>query len=143
MEEGQDASHFPGIILITKTIDLYNYYLVFPNLLAYIQKSWKEEQIMDVGARITFFRQQKNYSVNKLANLAGISQSYLRDVELGNKNPTVELLSLVCEALDISLKDFFDDGTMKTLAEEELMRQIYQLSGDQRERLSEFLNTML
>ena len=98
---------------------------------------------MDVGARITFFRQQKNYSVNKLANLAGISQSYLRDVELGNKNPTVELLSLVCEALDISLKDFFDDGTMKTLAEEELMRQIYQLSGDQRERLSEFLNTML
>ncbi len=42
---------------------------------------------METGKRITYFRTQKNYSVNKLANLAGISQSYLRDVELGNKNP--------------------------------------------------------
>ena len=61
---------------------------------------------MDIGARISFFRTQKNYTVNKLANMAGISQSYLRDVELGKKNPTVEILSFVCDALDISLSDF-------------------------------------
>ena len=42
---------------------------------------------MNVGKRITFFRTAKNYSVNKLATLSGISQSYLRDIELGNKNP--------------------------------------------------------
>lgn len=61
---------------------------------------------METGKRITYFRTQKNYSVNKLANLAGISQSYLRDVELGNKNPTIEILSYICDALNISLKDF-------------------------------------
>lgn len=38
--------------------------------------------------------------------MAGISQSYLRDVELGNKNPTVEVLSYLCDALGISLLDF-------------------------------------
>lgn len=48
---------------------------------------------MDIGERIIFLRTAKQYSVNKLANLAGISQSYLRDIELGNKNPTVEILS--------------------------------------------------
>ena len=48
---------------------------------------------MNVGKRITFFRTAKNYSVNKLATLSGISQSYLRDIELGNKNPTIEILS--------------------------------------------------
>ena len=60
---------------------------------------------MNIGEKITYYRKKKNYSVNKLANLAGISQSYLRDIELGNKNPTIEFLSYICEALNISLKD--------------------------------------
>ena len=41
-----------------------------------------------VGDRLRFFREQKQISTNKLANLAGISQSYVRDIEMGNKNPT-------------------------------------------------------
>lgn len=64
---------------------------------------------MDIGTRISYFRNAKQYSVNRLATLAGISQSYLRDVELGKKNPTVEVLSYICDALDLSLRDFFDD----------------------------------
>ena len=50
---------------------------------------------MDVGKHIKHYRTLKGYSVNKLANLSGISQSYLRDIELGNKNPTVEILSYI------------------------------------------------
>ena len=61
-----------------------------------------------VGPRITELRKAKNLSVNKLANLTGVSQSYLRDIELGNKNPTVNFLALICSTLDISLRDFFD-----------------------------------
>lgn len=66
---------------------------------------------MDVGERVKWFREKKGITVNKLANLAGISQSFLREIELGRKKPTVETLALVCEALGITLKDFFDDGT--------------------------------
>lgn len=42
---------------------------------------------MDIGTRISYFRNAKQYSVNRLATLAGISQSYLRDVELGKRIP--------------------------------------------------------
>ena len=59
---------------------------------------------MDVGARITELRIQRGLTVNKLANLSGISQSYLRDIELGNKNPTVEY---ICLGLNVSLPEFF------------------------------------
>lgn len=62
---------------------------------------------MDVGKRIMFFRGKKQISTNKLANMAGISQSYLREVEMGRKNPTVEMLSYICDALNISLSEFF------------------------------------
>ena len=64
---------------------------------------------MDIGKRIQYFRTQKNITVNKLANMAGISQSYLRDLELGKKQPTVEYLSYICDALNISLKRFFSE----------------------------------
>ncbi|MBQ4109955.1 MAG: helix-turn-helix transcriptional regulator [Clostridia bacterium] len=64
---------------------------------------------MNVGEKITFYREKKNITVNKLANMSGVSQSYLRDLELGKKQPTVEYLSYICDALEISLERFFSD----------------------------------
>lgn len=97
---------------------------------------------MDISARLKFFREQKGYTVNKLANLAGVSQSYLRSIELGNKNPTIETLSTLCWALDISLLDFFNDKTLVSLQEDELFQQIYRLTEKQRKQLTDFLKTL-
>lgn len=95
---------------------------------------------MNIANRIQFFRQQKGITVNKLANLSGISQSFLRDVELGNKKPTVETVSLLCDALGITLGDFFNDETPSALLENELLLQIYRLTPSQQESLKNFLN---
>ena len=97
---------------------------------------------MDGGKRITWFREKKGITVNKLANEAGISQSYLREVELGKKKPTVETLSFVCEALGITLKDFFDDGSVSRLETDELGAALFRLTPEQRKRLAEFLNSL-
>ena len=97
---------------------------------------------MDIGKRISFFRESKSYSVNKLATLSGISQSYLRDVELGKKNPTVEIISCLCDTLGISLKEFFDTEMDGTFFEDPLVQQIYQLTPPQRKALTAFLDSM-
>ena len=97
---------------------------------------------MDISKKIAYFRTAKGYSVNKLATLSGISQSYLRDVELGNKNPTVEIISILCDTLGISLKDFFDDQTETSLSSDPLFMRIYQLTPKQRNALLAFLETM-
>ena len=97
---------------------------------------------MNVAERIRFFREQKGITVNKLANLAGISQSFLREIELGNKKPTVETISLLCDALNITLRDFFDDGTQSALADNDLLAQIYRLNPKQQELLSSFLKAL-
>jgi len=93
---------------------------------------------MDISKRITYLRTQKNYSVNKLANLCGISQSYLRDIELGKKNPTIEILSLICNTLDISLHDFFAENEADTIANDPLTQRIYKLTPSQKTALSIF-----
>lgn len=92
---------------------------------------------MEIGKRIAFFRTGKGYSVNKLANLSGVSQSYLREIELGNKNPTVEFLTVLCDTLGISLKEFFDDQP-----NDPLISKIYQLTPQQRKALGDFLDTI-
>lgn len=95
---------------------------------------------MDVGKRIKQLREAKGLTINKLANMAGLSQSFLRDVELGNKNPTVETLSYFCNALEISLADFFNDteNNINTY----LKSSISKLSDLQQMRLAEFINEM-
>ena len=100
------------------------------------------KESFDVSKRITYLRTQKNYSVNKLANAAGISQSFLRDVELGNKNITVEYLSYICEALDISLADFFSYSFSERLSNDFVTSKIYRLTEKQRAALLAFLDAM-
>ena len=92
---------------------------------------------MDVGKRITFLREKKGITVNKLANLSGVSQSYLRGIELGNKQPTIEYLEYICYGLDISLKDFFDTDNDNLNSD-----TISKLTEKQRKKLEEFLETL-
>ena len=98
---------------------------------------------MEVGQRIRQLREQKNYTLNKLANHAGVSQSYLRDVELENKNPTIAFLSIICQSLDISLKDFFNEDSETDFLNDPLMQAIYKLTPEQKEALLNFLTTMI
>lgn len=93
---------------------------------------------MDIAKRIIELREKKNMSTNKLANLAGITQSYLREIELGKTNPTVEKLSYICDALDVSLKEFFDDDKNNM----NLSSSLNALSPKQIEALIAFLDTL-
>ncbi len=98
---------------------------------------------MEIGNRIAFLRTAKQYSVNKLANKAGISQSYLRDIELDKKKPTIDTLYYICEGLGISLYDFFDDNFQNSLSNDPVLGKIYQLTPEQRTLLLKFLNSII
>lgn len=94
---------------------------------------------MDIAKRIKFFREQKNYTVNKLENLSGISQSFLRDLELSNKRLTVETIHVLCDTLGISLRDFFDEEIVNGIRGDPLIQAIYRLTSQQRKKSTEFL----
>ena len=98
---------------------------------------------MDVGKRITELRNAAGLTTNRLANLCGLSQSFIRSVELGEKGITVESLSLICETLKISLKDFFDVPEESTvLDQDQLANLINRLNDRQRDALAAFLRTI-
>lgn len=97
---------------------------------------------MDIGGRIRQLREAQGWTTNYLANRCGVSQSFLRSVELGEKGISVESLSLVCGALNISLKTFFDVPSEKDSLDEMLLRRLQHMTSEQKQALIAFLDTI-
>ena len=97
---------------------------------------------MDVGKRIIALREEKGWTTNRLANQCGLSQSFVRSVELGEKGISVESLELVCQSLGISLRGFFDVPVQNEGAQEALRRRVEALNLRQQAALAAFLAAM-
>lgn len=93
---------------------------------------------MEVGERIKELRKRAGFTQNKLAEWAGVSQTHLRRVELGQQDITVGHLQLVCDALGISLKDFFNFNEET----EEIAVAMSNLTPRQKNLLIEFLKSL-
>ena len=63
-----------------------------------------------ISARITNLCKENNLSINRLASICGLRQSTVSNILNGNsKNPTISSIKKICDGLEISLADFFDD----------------------------------
>ena len=97
---------------------------------------------MEIGKRIIDLREKKGWTTNRLANACGLSQSFLRAVELEEKGISVESLSLVCDARGVSLRDFFDLPGEEETPEARLERRVRELTPRQKGSLLQFLDAM-
>ncbi len=62
---------------------------------------------MDIGKRIRNLREKQGLSNRQLAVKAGISQPVMNRIENNNRKADIETLEKICEALGITLVDFF------------------------------------
>ena len=65
----------------------------------------------EVGNRVRQYRKRIGLSQETLALNAGLTVSYIGDIERGKKKPTVESLEKLLVALNISFTEFFDYET--------------------------------
>lgn len=75
---------------------------------------------MEVGKAITnrILRlcQERGLSVNKLCILSGVPQSTVNNIVNGrNHSATVATIQKLCDGLDITLREFFDDPLFEDL----------------------------
>ena len=78
----------------------------------------------DVAKRIKSLREAKNLTQNALANSAGVSPTYIYQLEKGEKSPTIEYLDHICWGLGITLEEFF---TTKEKSVEQIITYLYEL----------------
>ncbi len=62
-----------------------------------------------VRERIAELREEKHITINKLANISGITQSTLNNIMSGrNNSTTISTIQKICDGLEITVTDFFD-----------------------------------
>ena len=101
---------------------------------------------MDISQRLKNVRTAKNISVYKLSQLSGVSETHIRDLERGDKNPSLDTLYKLSEPLGYSLPEFLNEnGNASYLSEKErtLVECFRCLSDDKAEKLLEFLKTLV
>jgi transcriptional regulator with XRE-family HTH domain len=62
-----------------------------------------------VGRNIRKYRYAKNWSIEKLAEHAGVSPAYLGELERGRENISIKTLEGIAKALKVKLSALVDD----------------------------------
>lgn len=66
-----------------------------------------DKRIADVGDFIKSQRETARMSVRRLAELAGVSNPYLSQIERGLRNPSADILQQIAKALQISAETLY------------------------------------
>ena len=93
---------------------------------------------MNVSKRIISLRERCGLTQNGLAEKAGVSQTHLRRVELGQADITIGHLQLLCDAMSISIQEFFKEETNS----DEISAAFSKLSPKQKTLLLAFLESL-
>lgn len=98
-----------------------------------------------LGNRIRKARIKKQHTQQKLAEMAGISQIYLGEIERGTKMPSLRSFIKIIEALDLSadyvLRDELSSG--ERYIYDEIAEKLKNLSPQQRKAASDILDAYI
>lgn len=60
------------------------------------------------GQRVKILRLQAGLSQEAFADKCGLDRTYISGIERGVRNPTLEVIGVIADGLEINLKDLFD-----------------------------------
>lgn len=98
---------------------------------------------MKIGERIRNFRQKKKFTLRELSQATGLSISFLSDIENGRRLPSLENLSKIAKALDVSISYLIEKDKDSNISQEisndneirAIARAFKELTPDKRELL--------
>lgn len=92
----------------------------------------------DVAKRIRELREERKMTQNALAYQAGVSPTYIYQLERGEKNPTIEYIDNICWGLGITIEEFFSTKKGEAATADKLSA----LTPEQKQLLNDFLNSL-
>jgi transcriptional regulator with XRE-family HTH domain len=101
---------------------------------------------MEISERLKSVRKSKNMSVYKLSQLSGVSETHIRDLERGDRNPSFDTLSRLAKPMGLSLSELFNESdniAFLNSEEKELVECYRMLSKDKADSLLAFLKTLI
>lgn len=74
------------------------------------------DTVSAVKIRILMLCEKNNMTINKLANISGLSPSSLKSILYGkSKNPKIETIKIICDGFGVTLGEFFSSPEFDNL----------------------------
>lgn len=95
---------------------------------------------MNIGEKIRQLRESRGLSNRQLAKKAGLSQPVMNRIENGNRKADIESIEKICDALEITLIDFFNVDSQEVSPEYlELLKNAKELTSEQLKILNDII----
>jgi len=65
------------------------------------------------GNKVKSHREQKDISIEHLANISNVDRNYISDIEKGKRNVSIEIIEKIISAFDTDFATFFNDKGFK------------------------------
>ena len=67
----------------------------------------EKDELKNLGIRLRGFRQSRNYSQEKFAELTKLDRTYISGLERGLRNPSYLIIKRISEVLEINVNQIF------------------------------------
>ena len=92
-----------------------------------------------IAQRLAQLRTKKNVSARDMSLSIGQSNNYVSNIENGKSAPSIQGLFYICEYLNISPKDFFDDENANPALLNDVIEQLKLLNDKALESMLSFI----
>ena len=114
-----------------------------PNKLPATKENKDETMTTSLGAKIKRHRQEKGYSLDKLAELTDSSKSYIWELEnRDTRKPSGEKLTRIAQALEVTTDYLLDDSEEPSdqVLREAFFRKFSKLDPQDQEKISQMID---
>lgn len=100
--------------------------------------------VMNVLDRINELRKKQGWSLYKLSEESGVSQSTLSNMFVRKTNPSIATLSMICDAFGITLAEFFNEKNSNFSGDELILLSNYRkLSAKEKNIINSLIDNIL
>ena len=100
---------------------------------------------MDIASRLKKIRTSKGCSVYKLSQISGVSETHIRDLERGDRNPSLDTIDRIAKTFGMSVSELLNENeeiSYLTAKEKELLECYRMMPDDQCDALLAFIKTL-
>lgn len=62
------------------------------------------------GAKVKQLREERNFSIEHLADVSNVDRNYISDIEKGKRNVSIEIIEKLSKGLKVKIQELFDYG---------------------------------
>lgn len=65
------------------------------------------------GAKVKQLREERNFSIEHLADISNVDRNYISDIEKGKRNVSIEIIEKIVIGFNTDIATFFNDKSFK------------------------------